>query len=674
MTKKITIALIGNPNVGKTSVFNAVTGLRRHVGNWPGVTVEKKTGKVIHNGTELEITDLPGTYSLAAFSKDEIIARDYIIDERPDVVVQVVDATNLERNLYLTTQLMELGPKLVIALNMSDVVRSRGDQVEANKLKELLEVPVVQTIGSLGEGITNLLDAVISVANRPKSYDLELTYGSEIERNILQLQKELQNDKDLVGKYHPRWFSIKLLEGDDNVLEKLDTSIVADDVRNKLDAMDPERLESRIADIRYRNISTIVSQVCNFSKRKMSNSEMIDRVVTHRLLSIPVFLTMLWAAFEITFSFAIPFMNIIDLGSGWLAGSVASTITIPWLSSLIADGVIAGVGSVLIFLPNIMLLFFMLALLEDSGYMARAAFIMDKPMNKIGLHGKSFIPMLMGFGCNVPAIMATRTIEDKHDRLVTILITPFSSCGARLPVYVLLAGAFFGKSAGSVIFALYAFGIVVAILSAKLLRGTVARGEASPFIMELPPYRLPTLKNSLMQMWERGAIYLRKAGGIILVGVITVWLLAAIPAPGTGGTFASADIYGTTDSLIGYFGKVLDPLVSPLGFDWRIAVALIFGFVAKEIVVGSMGTLYGAGEDEERLSHILAAGAMSPLAALGLMVFTLLYVPCIACIGVIKRETGSWQWTAFQAVYGTGIAWLFAFIIFQTGSRMGFLI
>lgn len=674
MIKKITIALIGNPNVGKTSVFNAITGLRQHVGNWPGVTVEKKTGKVIHNGTELEITDLPGTYSLAAFSKDEIIARDHIIDERPDVVVQVVDATNLERNLYLTTQLMELGPKLVIALNMSDVVRSKGDQVEASKLKELLEVPVVQTIGSLGDGITNLLDAVISVANRPKSYDLELTYGSEIERNILQLQKELQNDKDLVGKYHPRWFSIKLLEGDDNVLEKLDTSIVADDVRNKLDAMDPERLESRIADMRYRNISTIVSQVCNFSKRKMSNSEMIDRVVTHKFLSIPVFLTMLWAAFEITFSFATPFMNIIDLGFGWLAASVASTITIPWLSSLIADGVIAGVGSVLIFLPNIMLLFFMLALLEDSGYMARAAFIMDKPMNKIGLHGKSFIPMLMGFGCNVPAIMATRTIEDKHDRLVTILITPFSSCGARLPVYVLLAGAFFGKSAGSVIFALYAFGIVVAILSAKLLRGTVVRGEASPFIMELPPYRLPTLKNSLMQMWERGAIYLRKAGGIILVGVVTVWLLAAIPVPGTGGTFASEDIYGTTDSLIGYLGKVLDPLVSPLGFDWRIAVALIFGFVAKEIVVGSMGTLYGASEDEERLSQILAAGAMSPLAALGLMVFTLLYVPCIACIGVIKRETGSWKWTAFQAVYSTGIAWLFAFIIFQTGSRMGFLI
>jgi len=335
--------------------------------------------------------------------------------------------------------------------------------------------------------------------------------------------------------------------------------------------------------------------------------------------------------------------------------------------------VIAGVGSVLIFLPNIMLLFFMLALLEDSGYMARAAFIMDKPMSKIGLHGKSFIPMLMGFGCNVPAIMATRTIEDKRDRLVTILITPFSSCGARLPVYVLLAGAFFGKSAGSVIFALYSLGIIVAILSAKLLRGTVVRGEASPFIMELPPYRLPTLKNSFMQMWERGLIYLRKAGGIILVGVVTVWLLAAIPAPGTNGVFASEDIYGTTDSLIGYLGKILDPLVSPLGFDWRIAVALIFGFVAKEIVVGSMGTLYGAGEDQERLSEILTAGAMSPLAALGLMVFTLLYVPCIACIGVIKRETGSWEWTAFQVVYGTGIAWLFAFIIYQVGSKMGFL-
>jgi ferrous iron transport protein B len=673
MTEKIRVALIGNPNVGKTSVFNAITGLRQHVGNWPGVTVEKKTGKAAHKGTELEITDLPGTYSLAAFSKDEIIARDYIIDESPDVVVQVVDATNLERNLYLTTQLMELGPKLVIALNMSDVVQAKGDRIEASKLEDLLEVPVIRTVGSQGEGITNLLEAIVLVANKSKSYDLELTYGKEIEDKIAELQKQLRQDKELVAKYPSRWFSIKLLEGDDNAQEKLAVSSVADTIRKKLETMDIERLESQIADHRYRNISTVVSQVCNFSKRKMTSSEMIDRVVTHKVLSIPVFLTMLWAAFEITFSFATPFMNIIDLGFGWLAGSVASMIAIPWLSSLIADGVIAGVGSVLIFLPNIMLLFFMLALLEDSGYMARAAFIMDKPMSKIGLHGKSFIPMLMGFGCNVPAIMATRTIEDKRDRLVTILITPFSSCGARLPVYVLLAGAFFGKSAGSVIFALYALGIIVAILSAKLLRGTFVKGEASPFIMELPPYRLPTLKNSFMQMWERGLIYLRKAGGIILVGVVTVWLLAAIPAPGTNGVFASEDIYGTTDSLIGYLGKILDPLVSPLGFDWRIAVALIFGFVAKEIVVGSMGTLYGAGEDEERLSEILTAGAMSPLAALGLMVFTLLYVPCIACIGVIKRETGSWKWTAFQAVYGTGIAWLFAFIIYQVGSRIGFL-
>ena len=673
MTEKIRVALIGNPNVGKTSVFNAITGLRQHVGNWPGVTVEKKTGKAAHKGTELEITDLPGTYSLAAFSKDEIIARDYIIDESPDVVVQVVDATNLERNLYLTTQLMELGPKLVIALNMSDVVQAKGDKIETSKLEDLLEVPVIRTVGSQGEGITSLLEAIVSVANKPKRYDLELTYGKEIEDKIVELKKQLQQDKELVAKYPSRWFSIKLLEGDDNIQEKLALSSVADAVRKKLETMDIERLESQIADKRYRNISTVVSQVCNFSKRKMTSSEMIDRVVTHKALSIPVFLTMLWAAFEITFSFATPFMNIIDMGFGWLAGSVASIITIPWLSSLIADGVIAGVGSVLIFLPNIMLLFFMLALLEDSGYMARAAFIMDKPMSKIGLHGKSFIPMLMGFGCNVPAIMATRTIEDKRDRLVTILITPFSSCGARLPVYVLLAGAFFGKSAGSVIFALYALGIIVAILSAKLLRGTVVRGEASSFIMELPPYRLPTLKNSFMQMWERGLIYLRKAGGIILVGVVTVWLLAAIPAPGAYGTFASEDIYGTTDSLIGYLGKVLDPLVSPLGFDWRIAVALIFGFVAKEIVVGSMGTLYGAGEDEDRLSNILAAGAMSPLAALGLMVFTLLYVPCIACVGVIKRETGSWKWTVFQAVYGTGIAWLFALIIFQVGCRVGFL-
>jgi ferrous iron transport protein B len=380
---------------------------------------------------------------------------------------------------------------------------------------------------------------------------------------------------------------------------------------------------------------------------------------------------MMWAAFEVTFTVATPFMEIVDMFFGWLAGVVAENVTIPWLGPLLGDGIVAGLGSVLIFVPNIFLLFMMLSLLEDSGYMARAAFVMDKLMYKIGLNGKSFIPLLMGFGCNVPAIMGTRTIEDDRDRLVTILVNPFISCGARLPVYVLLAGAFFGRDAGAVIFGIYMLGILVAVLSAKLLRGTVVKGSAAPFIMELPPYRMPKLKASAIHMWEKGYLYLRKAGTIILFGVVLVWILSAIPAPGVNAGFASEDIIGTGDSMVGFIGKLLEPLVSPLGFDWRIAIALIFGFIAKEIVVGAMGVIYGVGEDEDALSDILTGGAMTPLTALGLMVFTLLYVPCVACVGVIKSETGSWKWTLFSAAYGTALAWIAAFLIYRIGLAVG---
>ncbi|MDI3485861.1 MAG: ferrous iron transport protein, partial [Methanolobus sp.] len=444
-------------------------------------------------------------------------------------------------------------------------------------------------------------------------------------------------------------------------------------IQKILNQTDAETLEAKVADQRYKTIQTMLKQVCNINTCRLTGSDMVDRVVTNKVLGIPIFLSLMWAAFEVTFTFGTPFMNIIDIFFGWMAETATNVIPVPWMASLIGEGMIAGVGSVIIFLPNILLLFFMISLMEDSGYMSRAAFIMDKVMSKFGLHGKSFIPLVMGFGCNVPAIMATRTIEDTRDRLITILIAPFVSCGARLPVYVLLAGAFFGHDAGVVIFGLYALGILVAILSAKLMRSTILQGEDTPFIMELPSYKLPTLKGSLIHMWERGKIYLKKAGTIILIGVVGVWLLASIPAPGSSGTFASEEVYGTTESVIGMIGQILEPLVAPLGFDWKIAVALVFGIVAKEIVVGSMGVLYGVGEDEESLSNILAAGAMTPLAALGLMVFTLLYVPCFACIGVIKRETGSWKWTLFQLVYGTTLAWVFAFVIYQVGTRMGLL-
>lgn len=672
MTEKITVALTGNPNVGKTSIFNAITGSRQHVGNWPGVTVERKMGKRVHDGIEMQIVDLPGTYSLTAYSLDEIIARDFIIEERPDVVVQVIDATNLERNLYLTTQLMELGVRLVIALNMTDLAIAKGDSIDAQKMQEFLEIPVISTVASRGGGIKELLDAITGELHRPGPTDNIFTYEEGIEYKVSELRSILESDP-FFAHYPSRWFSMKLLEGDENIIKKAQESDRYPQIRRTLDKADPDEMEAKIADQRYATIQTMLRQVCNINTSRLSGSDMVDRVVTNKYLGIPIFLTLMWAAFELTFTFATPFMNMIDIFFGWLAEATTEAINIEWLASLAGEGIVAGVGSVLIFLPNILLLFFMLSLMEDSGYMARAAFIMDRVMGKIGLHGKSFIPLIMGFGCNVPAIMATRTIEDPRDRLVTILVAPFVSCGARLPVYVLLAGAFFGRDAGIVIFGLYALGILVAVMSAKFMRSSVLKGEDSPFIMELPDYRLPTLKGSLIHMWERGKIYLKKAGGIILIGVVGVWLLASIPAPGSGGTFGSEEIYGTSDSLIGMIGHAIEPLVAPLGFDWKIAVALVFGIVAKEIVVGSMGVLYGAGEDEQNLSAILAAGAMTPLIGLGLMVFTLLYAPCFACIGVIKRETGSWKWTLFQLVYGTGLAWTFAFILYQAGSRIGFL-
>ena len=673
MTKKINVALAGNPNVGKTSLFNAITGSKQHVGNWPGVTVERKMGKKVHNGIEMEIEDLPGTYSLTAYSLDEIVARDFIIEEKPDVVVQVIDATNLERNLYLTTQLMELGVKLVIALNMTDLALAKGDSIDTKKMQEYLEVPVISTVGSRGGGIEELLTAIEKEARKPHINESAFIYDDDIENGIDELTNILNSDS-YFARYPARWFSMKLLENDEKIAKKVQDSDSYSKIRGVLNRFDAENLESKIADQRYKTIQTMLKQVCKINDSHLSGSDMVDRVVTNKYLGIPIFLSLMWAAFEITFTFGTPFMNIIDVFFGWLAESAVNVIPIPWLASLVGEGMVAGVGSVVIFLPNILLLFFMLSLMEDSGYMSRAAFIMDKVMSKIGLHGKSFIPLIMGFGCNVPAIMATRTIEDERDRLITILVAPFISCGARLPIYVLLAGTFFGRDAGLVIFGMYALGILVALLSAKLMRSTVVKGEDTPFIMELPSYKLPTLKGSGIRMWERGKIYLKKAGTIILIGVVAVWLLAAIPAPGSSAAFASEEVYGTTESLIGVIGQLIEPLVAPLGFDWRVAVALVFGVVAKEIVVGSMGVLYGAGESEESLSAVLAAGAMTPLVGLGLMVFTLLYVPCFACIGVIKRETGSWKWTMFQLVYGTGLAWIFAFAVYQIGSRTGLLV
>ncbi len=653
--KKIRIALAGNPNVGKTTIFNALTGAKQHIGNWPGVTVEKKYGYKRYKNRELEIVDLPGTYSLTAYSTDEVVARDYIVEEKPDVVIHIVDATNLERNLYLTTQLMEHGARAVIALNMMDLARERGGQIDIEKLSHLLEIPIVETVGSEGKGLDKLLDeALLEVTKGPHHHHV-VGYGKEVERLIGELAAIIQKDANFANQYPARWLAIKLLENDEEVLKKLKGSSVEKEIRIKLKGVDTDEMEAQMADKRYEAIGGILPQTCSTCVPKMTVSDMVDKVVTNKYLGIPIFLALMWGAFEIVFTFATPFMEIVDMVFGGLAGAVSGAGG-GWVYSLLGDGIIAGVGAVIIFLPNILILFWILALLEDSGYLARAAFIMDKLMYNLGLHGKSFIPMLMGFGCSVPAVMATRSIEDRKDRMITILVAPFMSCGARLPVYVLLAGVFFGRAAGSVIFSLYALGILVAILSAVLFRKTLFKGKPAPFIMELPPYRVPTLRTSLIHTWERGQLYLKKAGSIILLGVIIIWAL---------------DFVGYLEPI----GQVIAPVFAPLGFDWRISVALIFGFVAKEIVIGAMGVLYVGAEDDGLLADALEDSSTSgiyPANGLSLMVFTLLYMPCVATVGVIKKETGSWKWTLFAIAYSTGLAYLAALIVYLVASAMGY--
>ncbi|AKB79219.1 Ferrous iron transport protein B [Methanosarcina horonobensis HB-1 = JCM 15518] len=657
---KIRVALTGNPNVGKTTVFNAITGSRQKVGNWPGVTVEKKTGIKEYGGRILEIVDLPGTYSLTAYSADEVVARDYILEEKPDVVIQVLDSTNLERNLYLTTQLLEIGTNLILALNMSDLAERKGEDVNIPVLEKLLGISLIRTTANEGKGINELLDEIILRSGSASSFPNKIEYNKKIEDEIRQLERILAEDEALMTRYPSRWLSIKLLEGDENAHSKLSSSNVQFKVNKFLSNLISEEYEAEMADKRYEFISRVLPQVSKGRVERMSSSDMIDKVLTSRYLGIPIFLALMWGMFELTFTFATPFMELIDMFFGSLAKIVAVNIDSPWLSSLLGDGIIAGVGSVMLFVPNIFILFFLLALLEDSGYLARAAFIMDRLMYSMGIQGKSFIPMLMGFGCSVPAVMATRTLEDRADRLITMMVTPFMSCGARMPVYVLLAGTFFGKQAGSVIFGIYVLGIIVAIVSAKLFRSIIFKGKPSSFIMELPPYHSPSAGNSFKYMMNQGSLYLKRVGTVIVGGVVVIWLLAYFP---------QGVEYGSAESYIGSLGKLIEPLVAPIGFDWKIAISLIFGFLAKEVVIGSLGTLYGTGADEGMLSSALVADPIfTPAVALGLMVFTLLYVPCIGAVAVIKKESGSWKWMLFAAAYSTAMAWIMAFVTVKIGN------
>ena len=679
--KTIVVGLCGNPNAGKTSIFNALTGSHQHVGNYAGVTVESKEGTVNHKGYEIKVVDLPGTYSLTAYSIEEIVARDFILRE-PDVVINIVDSTNLDRNLYLTTQLIELGAKAVIALNMNDEAEHKGIIIDKKQLGELLGMPVVPTVGTKGLGMKELLNEVVAIfENKEKLVrHLHISYGNEVEEELRKVQTEIRKDPTLSdGKLSTRWLSVKLLEGDNEIIKEISaTSANKEGILKQVKASQAhieghfsDDCEIIIADRRYGFIKGLLHEVYSHRKSdKLTISDKIDKVMTNRILGIPILLALLWLMFQATYTLGAYPQNWINSAVGYISIFFNGIIPAGIFRELVVDGIIGGVGGVLAFLPNIMLLFLFISFFEDTGYLARAAFIMDRIMHTLGLHGKSFIPMIMAFGCNVPGIMSTRTLENKTDRMITILINPLISCSARLPLYVLLAGVFFGKNAGNIIFAVYLTGIVLAILIGQLFRKTLFKGGAAPFVMELPPYRLPLLKSVIIHMWEKGSIFLQKVGGIILAASVVIWFISAFPRH----DYILQKDERLSKSYAGQMGKFIEPVIRPLGFDWKGGIALITGVAAKEIVVSTFGVLYQNNTQADEKSAGLREAVrknMSPLSALSFMFFTLIYIPCLGALGAMYRELGSMKWTLFAVGYSLSLAWVVSFIIYHGGMLLG---
>ena len=680
MESRLVVALAGNPNSGKTTLFNHLTGTRQHVGNYPGVTVERKEGVCQHGEVEMQVVDLPGTYSLTAYSTDEVVARDFLIDEQPDVVVDVIDASNLERNLYLAVQLRELGVPLVLAFNMSDTARARGHEFDLQKLTRFFGAPIVPTVGHKKVGVPELLDAIVALADAGERQDPEhIDYGREIEAEIGQIQSLIEGNGALADNGGARWLAVKLLENDEEVRERIEAPEIDAQIEKSVSHIEDvlgEHPETAIAGRRYGFISGACQEAVRSTiEIRHTMSDRIDAAVTNRVLGLPIFLGLMYLVFHLTFTLGDPPMRWIEGFFGWL-GSEGET----WwpagsdsaLKSLFLDGIVGGVGGVIVFLPNILLLFLAIALLEDSGYMARAAFIMDRLMHRIGLHGKSFIPMLIGLGCSVPAIMATRTLENRRDRLTTMLVTPLMSCGARLPIYALIIPAFFAPDwHAPMLWTIYMIGFGLAIVSTKILRSTLLKGESVPFVMELPPYRMPTLKGVLIHMWERGWLYLRKAGTIILGISIILWALTSYPKTETrADTATDQQAEELSYSIAGRIGHAIEPALEPMGFDWRIGTALIGAFAAKEVFVAQMGIVYAVGEADENSQSLRAQlrAHYSPLVAFCIMLFCLVSAPCMATIAITRRESNSWKWALFQLGGLTVLAYVLTAFVFQVGS------
>lgn len=710
--RTINVALVGNPNCGKTTLFNLASGAHEHVGNYSGVTVDAKEGYFDFQGYHFKMVDLPGTYSLSAYTPEEIYVRRHIIEETPDVIVNVVDSSNLERNLYLTTQLIDMNVRMVVALNMYDELEASGNDLDHLKLGQLFGVPMVPTVSRKGQGIDQLFHVIIGIYeggdfldqkgeirseilkdlrdwhktyvpdhefgshkeenDHPRGFyrHIHINHGPDLEKAIDAVKEAISRNEFIRHKYSTRYLSIKLLENDPDVEQFIRTLpngetvvVIRDKVAKRIQSTLNEDSESAITDAKYGFISGALKETfTNNHQEKEQITKVLDTIVTHRIWGYPIFFLFMYIMFEGTFVIGeYPMMGI-----EWLVEAFGNLIRDNMsegsLKDMLVDGIVGGVGGVIVFLPNILILYFFISLMEDSGYMARAAFIMDKIMHKMGLHGKSFIPLIMGFGCNVPAIMASRTIENRKSRLITMLVNPLMSCSARLPIYLLLVGAFFPNNGSLVLLIIYAIGILLAVLLARLFSKFLVKGDDTPFVMELPPYRMPTSKSILRHTWEKGAQYLRKMGGIIMIASIIIWFLGYYPNHKDYATVAEQQ----ENSYIGQVGKAIEPVIKPLGFDWKLGIGLISGVGAKELVVSTLGVLYTNDADADSVS-LAERIPITPFVAFCYMLFVLIYFPCIATLVAIKQESGSWKWALFTAGYTTVLAWALTFAVYQIG-------
>lgn len=717
-SNNITVALVGNPNAGKTSFFNHATGLHEKVGNYGGVTVDLKVGTFYHKGYTINLVDLPGTYSITEFTPEERYVRDYLTKNNPDMVLNIVDASNLERNLFLTTQLVDMNVRIVMALNMFDEMNAKGDALDYEALGKMMGFPIVPTTAVKGIGISNVLETIVDVYEEKKNLNkhIHINYGRDIEDAIVPIKKKIELNKDIINIYPARYIAINVLENSKSTIEEIkklpngeDILMIANEKRTELERDYDEDVYTLLTNARYAFIRGALKETYRKSEKKIKNhAYKADDILTNRWLGFPILIFFMWLMFQATFTIGAYPQEWIKSAVAWFGDKVYSWMSDGILRDLVVDGIIAGVGGVLVFLPNILILFLFISILEDTGYMARAAFIMDKLMHRIGLHGKSFIPFLIGFGCSVPAIMATRTLENRKDRIVTVLVTPFMSCSARLPVYLLFVAAFFDKNQGLILLSIYVIGALIAILTALLLNKTAFKGLSEQFVMELPPYRIPTARNTVIHMWDKSVQYLQKMATVILVASIIIWTLEYFPRTSEESELIAQEIElveGRQDlaeeekdmmiqslevqqdaalsenSYMGRFGHLIEPVVRPCGFDWRLGVSLATGIAAKEVVVSTLGVLLQATDEDDSTASLeekvrtqkWTSGPkkgellFTPLVAYGFMLFVLISTPCFATIAAVRREAG-WQAVLFTLLYNTGIAWIVSFLIYQIGS------